>query len=81
MSEHVKYGSDEDCGLFASDFTCNLLVQIFCGYIYAFNIGWIRCKYVWLVWCTMMFFSLINLCTSSFFYLAGFILYMQGAKV
>lgn len=23
MSEHVKYGSDEDCGLFASDFTCN----------------------------------------------------------
>lgn len=30
MSEHVKYGSDEDCGLFASDFTCNLLVQIFC---------------------------------------------------
>lgn len=24
--------------------------------IYAFNIGWIRCKYVWLVWCTMMFF-------------------------
>lgn len=34
MSEHIKYGSDEDCGLFASDFTCNLLVQIFCGYIY-----------------------------------------------
>lgn len=30
--------------------------RYFVIYIYAFNIGWIRCKYVWLIWCTMMFF-------------------------
>lgn len=38
MSEYVKYGSDEDCGFFVSDFICNLLVQIFCGYIYTYLI-------------------------------------------